>query len=342
VLHFIIDEMSQTILNEYYTLLRQLDVPQKLSLYDILFLVGVLTAISYFLLVADYALLYAFPPRKLSRYLHPNKECWALVTGASDGIGFGLAQELCLRGFNVILHSRNREKLELKKRELEAQFPKSRIAIAVGDAGENPLESAREVKKVVADKHLTVLINNLAISRVRQRVYRPLEANPENEINHIINTNVQFFGQLTANLLPKLKQDTPSLIISVGSLGSFIPSPYVQIYAATKAYQMALSSALTLEMGPEKSDVEVFGAYVGIVRSSSFLVKTGFFVPTSRTMASAILDMVGCRRKIVTPFFPHFMQQFGLILLPDWISSKILVRTVHKLKLAEDKELKKN
>ena len=72
----------------------------------------------------------------LGRYLHPDKECWALITGASDGIGFGLAEELCLRGFNVILHSRNRDKLELKKRELEAQFPKSQIAIAVGDAGE--------------------------------------------------------------------------------------------------------------------------------------------------------------------------------------------------------------
>jgi 17beta-estradiol 17-dehydrogenase / very-long-chain 3-oxoacyl-CoA reductase len=64
----------------------------------------------------------SFRPSSLSRYNHSN--AYALITGSSDGIGFGFAHELLLsRGFNVILHGRNEKKLAGIKSDLIKQYP---------------------------------------------------------------------------------------------------------------------------------------------------------------------------------------------------------------------------
>ena len=78
-----------------------------------------------------------FLTRQATTYLLPStlqhynstKANWALVTGATDGIGFGFGQELCARGFNVILHGRNAEKLDRRRRELQTLFPKVCVAM---------------------------------------------------------------------------------------------------------------------------------------------------------------------------------------------------------------------
>src|ERR1700753_2924849 len=65
----------------------------------------------------------------LNRYLSDpdGRPTWALVTGASDGIGLGIAQELCARDVNVVLHGRDPTKLARVAKELTAMFPKRKI-----------------------------------------------------------------------------------------------------------------------------------------------------------------------------------------------------------------------
>lgn len=88
---------------------------------------------------------------------------WALVTGASDGIGVGFAEELASQGFNVILHGRNAEKLQTVSETLQAQFPGRKFKILVLDA----VQDAGNVDKIQAalaefkDLNLKVLINNV-------------------------------------------------------------------------------------------------------------------------------------------------------------------------------------
>ena len=62
------------------------------------------------------------------------KNTWALVTGASDGIGLGFAQELAQLGFNVVLHGRNPTKLEKVKGRLQQKYPNVSFRFAVVDA----------------------------------------------------------------------------------------------------------------------------------------------------------------------------------------------------------------
>lgn len=62
--------------------------------------------------------LYFLRPSQLHKYRDSELSSWALVTGASDGIGLELARELLAQGFNVLVHGRNETKLEGVKRSL--------------------------------------------------------------------------------------------------------------------------------------------------------------------------------------------------------------------------------
>lgn len=128
-------------------------------------------------------------PSNLSTYRHCESGSWALVTGASDGIGRAFSAELLSRGFNVLLHGRNEKKLEMVKRELLELHPKRAIEIVVADASKQVrcIEVPDNVKwltcqlkqddsyKNVTQKveqlpgKLTVLVNN--VSQLRSEAF---------------------------------------------------------------------------------------------------------------------------------------------------------------------------
>ena len=166
----------------------------------------------------------------LKRYLH-GADAWAFVTGASDGIGRGFAQELAQNGFNVVLHGRNLIKLETIKAQLQNQFPKVGFRVLVADTSSTSHQQVDELVATLDDIHLTVLINNVgAAVKVA-----PLVDTTSEEVDAIINTNARFPTQLTKALLPKLTQtDSPSLIMNIGSMGDFCV-PYATIYGGSKA-----------------------------------------------------------------------------------------------------------
>lgn len=86
---------------------------------------------------------------------------WALVTGASDGIGRALSSELGSRGFNVIVHGRNESKLVKVVTELQKEHPGRMFRYVVADAAHFTTADIERIVAVVADIKLTVLINNV-------------------------------------------------------------------------------------------------------------------------------------------------------------------------------------
>ncbi len=91
-------------------------------------------------------------PSRLHRYNHSSP--WALVTGASDGIGLGFIQELLARDFDVLLHGRNETKLRRIQGELSNQYPKRSVDIVIADAAAygNSYEAVIEKVKTLPGK----------------------------------------------------------------------------------------------------------------------------------------------------------------------------------------------
>jgi len=268
---------------------------------------------------------------------------WALVTGGSDGIGKGFAEELCQRGFNVILHGRNEKKLDGVKAELERQWPKSEIKIIVFDASSGFKEGSEKLEAVVGEikaLNITVLINNLGGGPFPS--YMPLGEHSAARMREFIDVNATFTTDITRLMIPVLAKRSSALVMTVGSFVGAIGAPYVSIYSAVKAYGETLTRALHIEMKAEKLPIEVIHLQVGMVQTGREAArKVSFLIPSSRQLAASALAKVGCGLSVVTPYWPHAVQFNGMMSLPGWLMERMLLNMVSEERKTEQEALKK-
>lgn len=280
-------------------------------------------------------------PTSLDTY-NRTKNNWALVTGSSDGIGFGFSEELCARGFNVILHGRNRSKLETRAAELKVQYPNRRVEIVVRDVvglTADVDEIGGEVKAILEAQggELSVLINNVG---GEIRPYTVLSDYCFEDVEKTIAMNAGFMTQITRVLLPILETGDGGLVLNVSSV-SAVGMPYISVYASTKGFVDTFTKALEAECKAEKRKVEVLGLRVGQVKTAGFDVQAGLFVPNARTLASAGLNRVGCGRVIVWAYFWHWLQGLSVDLLPRSVLMMISSKTLMALKKEEEEKAKR-
>lgn len=286
-------------------------------------------------------------PSQLSRYIYGQQPSWALVTGASDGIGKQIARELARSGFHVVLHGRNPAKLAGVKDELQTEFPSCAFRVLVADAGAiacincqgsssttHDHENEKKIKAVdfdaiaasLADIHLTVLINNAGGNPFRP-VYQYVHEKPLHQFIANINLNGVFPLVLISKLLPQLlRNQGPSLIMNIGSL-SDIGTPGLSAYSPCKALlngatvgiarELQMMSARGNAVGADKK-VEILGIRVGEVCGTAYdKGEPSLFHPSASTMAKACLARVGCGRRLVEGYFPHAVQALLINMLPD-------------------------
>jgi short-subunit dehydrogenase len=281
-------------------------------------------------------------PSKLQRY-NTNKN-WALVTGATDGIGFGFCQELCSRGFNVILHGRNREKLVQRATELNTAFPERKTGIVVLDAvgmNDGVDDIAEQVRDIIGNEgqgqgRLSVLVNNVGGEK---RPSVTLGTLKYADVDATIDKNARFMAQITRVLLPLLSegQDRSGLILNVSSLSQY-GLPYICIYSATKGFVDSFTKALEAECSAERCGVEVMGLRVGEVKSAGYDVESTLFVPLARTLAKAALDRVGCGKVIVWAYFWHWLQGLSFEVMPRWVLMHATIGRMMAIKKREEEK----
>lgn len=308
-----------------------------MSIYNVFCYVGATTTCYWTIQLARYLYCY-IRPSSLPRYNPTGKDAWALVTGATDGIGFGFAEELSERGFNVFLHGRNREKLSRRQEELQVKFPNIKYKIIVSDAA-NIHEDVNLILNEIGDASLTVLVNNVG---GENQSYRGLTELSYQDVRTTINTNATFMTQITRVLLPVLEKNGPSLVLNVSSIAAY-GMPFVPVYSATKGFVDSFSRALDAEVKARGQDVEVLTIRVGSVRSRSNDVDVGLMVPDSRTMAAASLERVGCGLPLIFGYWGHAIAGLSLDFIPRPFMVKMLANTMDSLKKqAEERQAKRN
>lgn len=281
-------------------------------------------------------------PSSLKRYHHGSNP-WALVTGASDGIGLGFARELASHGFNVILHGRNPTKLDKVKSQLTHEYPNVTFRILIVDAAAQ--SSSRQIVDFIAnlaDLHLTVLVNNVGgVEAVMDVAIKPLQDNSIVDADNLINLNARFPTHLTRALLSLLQKSSPALVMNIGSMSSF-GVPYASIYSGSKAYNMSFSNALAAELPAEGHQIEFLGIVVGMVTDVSHRKSAvSLMTPGARTMAKAALDRVGCGKGVVIGYWGHAVQHWLMELLPRGLRTRISLAVMKDLREKEQAKLLK-
>ena len=165
-----------------------------------------------------------------------------LITGASDGIGAVYADRLARRGHDLILVARRADKLAALADQLRSETGVSVDVIAADLA--NPDDLARVEARLRTDDAITGLINNAGIAGETSFV----EADTA-QLTTLINLNILAVTRLTAAIAPRLAAKGSGAIINIGSVTSLVPDGFTATYPASKAYVLAFSEALQVELG---------------------------------------------------------------------------------------------
>ena len=168
---------------------------------------------------------------------------WALVTGASAGIGVALARELARQGAKLILTARRRERLEALAAELTAQGTEVKIVTAdlMDPKAPQAIFDATEGAGLVVD----VLVNNAGLG---QYGYMHT-ANVEQELGQI-RVNCEAAVALARLFVPRMVERRRGWVMMLASTASFQPVPFLSTYAATKAFDRYFSLGLAEEVAP--------------------------------------------------------------------------------------------
>lgn len=265
---------------------------------------------------------------KLQRYSHPTDPSWAFVTGSTSGVGLALSSDLCSRGFNVILHGRNLEKLKTVKSQILAKHPDRECEILVLDASNcfstpEYAISRSAILEVTKDRRVTLLINNVGIGHDLGKDFAAFTAQASSSVDVLLNTNIGFMTHLTQILLPKLAKSAPSLVINVGSLAQ-LAMPYLVVYSATKAYMSTFTKALDCEMRAEKVDVTVECMVLGDVDTPVHQMKPSLSVLGAEDAARYILDRGGSMgswglQPVGAPYWFHGFLNWVCEAQPWWL-----------------------
>lgn len=166
---------------------------------------------------------------------------WALVTGASSGIGAALARELAARGAKLILSARRRERLEVLAAELREKGTEAHIVVAdLNDpAAPQQIYDATEGAGITVD----ILVNNAGLGQYGEFYKSPIEQ----ELSEV-RVNCEAVLHLARLLIPRMVERRRGWMLVTASTASFQPVPYITTYAATKVFDRYFAQALAEEV----------------------------------------------------------------------------------------------
>ena len=179
---------------------------------------------------------------------------WAVVTGASDGIGLALCKELARAGFNVCLIARNARKLSDAENEIKEEHPHIETKVVIADFTHSQEEQfferiADELKTI----DVSLLVNNVGVSNIEelQNIGIP-------QIKQEINVNCVATACLTACIIPRmLSRSLKSGIINMSSSSGSLPGPYISNYSGSKAFVNMLSKGISLELEGKSVETQI-------------------------------------------------------------------------------------
>ena len=194
---------------------------------------------------------------------------WAVVTGASSGLGRGLAAKLAGRGMSVLLTGRNETRLNQVAHDIRRAVPQVKVETIAADLSTSSGVSV--LLDHVGDRPIEVLVNNAGFGS-----YGPfVHANAEHETDELA-VDVSAVIALARAFLPGMLARRSGGILNVASTIAFQPAPYQAVYGASKAFVLSFSQALWAEAreagvavtalcpGPTRTGfVDALGADVG-------------------------------------------------------------------------------
>lgn len=169
----------------------------------------------------------------------------ALITGASSGIGFALADEFAMHGYNLVLVSRDEVNLNSAVERLRTKHGVHGIIMTPIVKDLTKEHSCQELFDEVRDMRIRidVLVNDAGVGKGGLFYDIPLAEHVQ-----VLRLNVEALTTLTSLFLTEMKMRDMGMVLNLGSVAGFQPGPLLAVYHATKAYVVSFTEALAEEL----------------------------------------------------------------------------------------------
>lgn len=184
----------------------------------------------------------------------------ALITASSKGLGKAIAKQFINQGYHVILHGRDKDKLQATQEELGSNV----ITTVIGD-----LRDDLTIKMLynVSHKRISVLVNNAAIPCYGL----PLDEMDENQVWKSLETNLVAPIKLTKKIYPLLKQQGYGSIININSIVGKEPKKFRSVHSATKWGLKGFTKSLRIEASEHNVQlINIYPTQIKTVKEHTF------------------------------------------------------------------------
>lgn len=239
---------------------------------------------------------------------------YALVTGASQGLGKALAREFAKRNFSLLLVSLPGEGLPEVCENLRTSFG---VPVEYKELNLVDPDSVRTIVDWVGSRPLNILVNNAGVGGTCR-----FEQADRAKIESIIGVNVRSMVLLIWSLQKNLKISAPSYILNVSSMASFSPIAYKTVYPASKAFVTNFSLSLREEL--KESGISVSVMNPGPMKTNPDIcrrIQSHSVVARWTTLSVDKVAAIGVRgvfsrKALIIPGFANRVERYLMALIP--------------------------
>lgn len=252
-------------------------------------------------------------------------DSFALVTGASRGLGRSIAMELSARGVNTLLVG-TKATVEQVCEEIKARYHTQSYAYMADLSRREEVLALAE--KINREYPVSILVNNAGVGGTRSFADAPTDY-----LENIIDLNVRCTALLTHALLPNLMRQKRSYVLNIGSMAAHNPTGYKTVYPASKSFVLSFSLGLREELKGTPVSVSVCspGAMATNAEVTARIERQGFWgratlKSTDRIARQCVRQMLRSKRLIVVNPMAYLLSK----IVPDCLRIPILTRIVKR------------
>ncbi|XP_065166436.1 very-long-chain 3-oxoacyl-CoA reductase [Atheta coriaria] len=224
---------------------------------------------------------------------------WAVITGATDGVGKAYAEALAKKGMDIVLISRTQTKLDDVAKDIVEKYKVNIKTIAVDFTEGESIYNL--IDKNLQGLEIGVLVNNVGMSYPHPEYF--LQQKDENLYKNIINCNVLSVTYMCKIVMPGMVERKRGVIINISSAAAVIPNPLLTVYAATKSYVDNFSYNLRMEYANQGIIIQsILPGYVAT--NMSKIRRSTWMAPSPKTFVAEALTSVGVQDH-TTGYYAH-------------------------------------
>ncbi|GMS94808.1 hypothetical protein PENTCL1PPCAC_16983, partial [Pristionchus entomophagus] len=253
---------------------------------------------------------------------------WAVITGATDGIGKAYAFELADQKFDIFLVSRTASKLFETKKEILEKIPGVNVASYAFDFTAPTHDDYQPLLNELAKIEVGVLVNNVGMAIDCPEAMHEVEGGIA-ALARISTCNSLPVIILSSSVLEQMVKRKKGVIINISSAAALTEMAYWNVYSAGKRFMLHLSNILRQEYSPHGITVQCITP-MGVSTKLKIVDTIVFFEPSATKFARSALKTVGVIGE-TTGYFAHQIQAEMIGLMPTWLANKLMA--IFNLKL---------